>query len=105
MLKFIGRVVGAMVPLLLACIGAVAYAQLQDTDRLERQTERRFSALEIADARQEERYHAIVGRIDAIDKTLWWLVVATIGGTGVSGVVATDRAVHRLKAQRRQEDQ
>lgn len=84
------RLLGAGIPFLLACYGAVTYASQEPL-------EERVAGLEIESARQDERYHAIVARIDAIDKTLWWLVAATLAGTGVSGAVATDRAVHRLK--------
>lgn len=78
-----------ILPFLLACYGAVLYAQ---TD-----VERRLAMTEINLARQEERYHALVARIDAIDKTLWWLVVATFGGTGISGAVAADRVAYRWR--------
>lgn len=84
------RLIGAVLPFLFACYGGFIYAQ-------ESQTERRLSAVEISSARHDERFLAIVARIDAIDKTLWWLIVATFGGTGVSGAVAADRVIHKRR--------
>ena len=91
----VGRFVGAALPFVLACYGGILYAS-QDRD-LELA---RLLAIEIAAARQEERTSAIAARIDAIDKTLWWLMMATFGSTGVSGVVAADRAAHKWRNSR-----
>jgi len=94
----IGRFVVASVPLLIVCYATITYAQ--ETERTERLMERRLSSVEISVARHEERWVAVVARIDAIDKTLWWLIVATFGGTSVSGVVAADRAMYKWKQNR-----
>ena len=95
----VGRFVCAALPFVIVCYGSVLYARMQDAN-LEQVTrlERRLTEVEIDSARQDERTLAIVARIDAIDKTLWWLILATFGGTGVSGVVAADRAIYKWKA-------
>jgi hypothetical protein len=91
-LVLVGRLVGAVLPFLLACYGGVTLALAQAGT-----LEGRMAMIEIDNARQDERFHAIVARIDAIDKTLWWLVVATVSGTGVSGAVAADRIVYKRR--------
>lgn len=83
-----GRFVGSVIPFLFACYSGVVYGQTVET---------RVAALEISSAVHEAQYRAIVDRIEALDKTVWWLVVTTIGGTGVSGVVAIDRATYKRR--------
>ena len=96
----IGRFAGAAAPLVLVVYSSVLYARTQ-TDTFEsRRLERRLTDSEIALARQDEKTRAIIARIDSIDKTLWWLIVATFGGTGVSGAVAADRAAHKWRQAR-----
>ena len=86
----IGRFVGAVLPFVIACYCGVTYGRAQTV-------ETRLSALEIETARHDERWLAVVARIDAIDRTIWWLIMVTVGSTGVSGVVAVDRAAYKWR--------
>lgn len=89
------RILIAVVPLFISTTSLQAHAQ--NIESLQQELgvlEKRANAHEIADARIEERWLAVVSRIDSIDKTLWWLIVAIFGSSGVSAVVAGDRAVY-----------
>lgn len=88
---FAYRVGVAFVPIGVVTHTARVYAQ--DVDALRH----RITELEVTTARQDERWHALSARIDTIDKTLWWLLVATFTGTGVSGAVAVDRATYLFR--------
>ena len=90
----VGRFAVAALPFVLACYAGVTYAS-QD-----RELDGRLAAIEIAAARQDERWLAVVARIDAMDKTLALLMWATFGSTGVSGLVAADRAMHKWRNSR-----
>ncbi len=97
----VGRIIGAVAPIIISSYGGLLYAQGQQLQLHEDLLlDRRISTVEINAARQEERWAAVVARLDAQDKTLWWLVVATFGGTSVSGFVAADRAAFKWKQAR-----
>ena len=99
-----GRMAGAIIPFLMACYGARVYAQSEYDDRELARIERRITSNDISIARQEERWLAVMARIEAQDRTLWWLVVATLSGTGVSGSVAADRIFHKWKHSKKSGD-
>ena len=101
----VGRFIGAALPFVIACYAGITYAS-QD-----RELEGRLAAIEITAARQDERWLAVVARIDtmkldlkseidAMNTTLWRLIWATFGSTGISGLVAADRAMHKWRNSR-----
>lgn len=83
------KVIFAVLPIFFAGYGARIYAQ--------ETMDRRMMSVEIDLARQDERFRAIVARLDAYDKTLWWLIMATFTSSGISGAVAADRVVYKRK--------
>ena len=85
-------ILAVFAPLFGALLTAKVYAQES------RDLERRITSTEIAAARDDERIRAVIGRIDSIDKTLWWLIWIIFGSTTVSGVVAGDRVIYRVRS-------
>jgi hypothetical protein len=82
------RFFGAVLPVMFAALALRVHAQT---------SEERLRAVETDMARQDERYHAIIARLDSIDKTQFWLIFSTGAAGIVSGGVAADRAMFRKR--------
>lgn len=85
------RFFGAVLPVFFAAMAFRVHAQT---------SEERLRAVEVNLGRQDERYHAIIARLDSIDKTQFWLIVSTGAAGVVSGGVAADRAMFRKRISR-----
>ena len=102
------RIAVSAMPLAMTVYATAIYAQ--DQDRFERQLERRTSAAEVMLARHDEKFIAILAQVqtlssshEALRDLVWWLAAATLGSGTVSGAVAADRAVFRLRNRRNSE--